>query len=459
MPKLNAELGDVTANRPVDAGAWLKFLIASGVGAFLFLTPFKHDGVWKIPLGVLSDVTTEAVRPGLGLFAVFLVLVSAIGTTAYKVFGIGRGLNSESLDRLFNPAWAWLVMRILGAVTIIAIYWKLGPEWLHSEAVGGLVIDELIAVIIVIFFFAGLFLPLLTDYGLMEFIGALMQKHFRRLFTMPGRSAVDATASWMGSGTVGVLITMRQYDEGFYNAREAAVIATNFSIVSTAFCYAVASLLKVDHLFIQFYAVVVVSGIVCALILPRIPPLSLKPNTYKEGVTPQNIEEQDHEGGFARAIQLATQRAANSLPFPEVAKNAVVNVLDIWLGLLPGVVFIGTLSLAVAEQTPVFDILSTPFLWILELARVPEAAEAAPAMIIGFADMFLPAIIAQDVESEFTRFIVAVVSVGQLLYMSELGVLILRSSIPVGIFDLAIIFLLRTAIVLPFAIIGAHLFT
>jgi nucleoside recognition membrane protein YjiH len=35
---------------------------------------------------------------------------------------------------------------------------------------------------------------------------------------------------------VGVLITSRQYEEGFYSRREATVISTTFSVVSITFC-------------------------------------------------------------------------------------------------------------------------------------------------------------------------------------------------------------------------------
>jgi nucleoside recognition membrane protein YjiH len=41
--------------------------------------------------------------------------------------------------------------------------------------------------------------------------------------------------------------------------------------------------------------------------------------------------------------------------------------------------------------------------------------------------------------------------------MSETGVIILRSSLPITITELLVIFLLRTAIVLPVLIVGAHI--
>ena len=56
-----------------------------------------------------------------------------------------------------------------------------------------------------------------------------------------------------------------------------------------------------------------------------------------------------------------------------------------------------------------------------------------------------------------TRFIVAVVSVTQLLYLSEVGGLILGSKIPVNILELFLIFLERTVISLLIVCPLAHL--
>ena len=99
-----------------------------------------------------------------------------------------------------------------------------------------------------------------------------------------------------------------------------------------------------------------------------------------------------------------------------------------------------------------------PFLPILKLLQVPEAAEASQTMVVGFADMVVPSIIASEkITSEFTQFVVAAVSVTQLIYMSETGAVILGSTIPVDLKDIFILFLERTLITLPVVVILAHL--
>jgi len=115
------------------------------------------------------------------------------------------------------------------------------------------------------------------------------------------------------------------------------------------------------------------------------------------------------------------------------------------------------LALIVAEYTPFFKILGIPFIPIYNLLQIPEAQLASQTVIVGFADMFLPSVIASSAESELTRFVVAATSVTQLIYMSEIGSIIMGSKIPVSLKDLFIIFLERTIVTLPVIALFAHL--
>src|SRR5690625_1234054 len=128
-----------------------------------------------------------------------------------------------------------------------------------------------------------------------------------------------------------------------------------------------------------------------------------------------------------------------------------------WMGVAPIVMAFGLIALMIAEYTPLFQWLGMPFIPLLELMQVPFASEASETILIGFADMFLPAIIGSAIEAEITRFFIAVLSVTQLIYMSEVVGLLLGSKILVSFKDLFIIFLLRTLITLPIIVAIAHL--
>jgi nucleoside recognition membrane protein YjiH len=88
----------------------------------------------------------------------------------------------------------------------------------------------------------------------------------------------------------------------------------------------------------------------------------------------------------------------------------------------------------------------------------PEAAHASETIIIGFADMFLPSILIEGANSNITLFVIGALSITQLIYLSEVGGVILGSKIPVSIFKLFVIFLIRTIIALPIIALMAHLY-
>jgi nucleoside recognition membrane protein YjiH len=156
-------------------------------------------------------------------------------------------------------------------------------------------------------------------------------------------------------------------------------------------------------------------------------------------------------------LQLALKKAERAPGVKAFLKEGMENVFEMWFGTLPVILAMGTIALIIAEFTPVFRILGIPFIFLYQLLQIPDATLASQTVVVGFADMFLPSVIASSIESELTRFVVAATSVTQLIYMSEIGSIIMGSKIPVSLKDLFIIFLERTVVTLPVIALFAHL--
>ena len=107
-----------------------------------------------------------------------------------------------------------MVVRAIGMLFAWLTAFKLGPEVIWSESTGGLILNDLIGGLFTIFLVAAFILPFLTEFGLLEFVGVYLTKIMRPLFDLPGRSAVDCVASWVGDGTIGVTLTSSQYEQG-----------------------------------------------------------------------------------------------------------------------------------------------------------------------------------------------------------------------------------------------------
>lgn len=437
---------------------YLKFIVPSLIGLLVIMTPVPVDGGVTIPIAYMAGRIHETLGDLIPALAAILITLSVFGSLAAVFLKPAIITENEFLNKLFNVSKFWLMIRIFGMVFVIVTFFETGPEAIYSQDTGGLLLHDLIPILFSVFLLAGFFLPLLLNFGLMEFLGAQLIKVMRPLFRLPGRASLDCLASWVGDGTIGVLLTTKQYREGYYTQREAAIAATTFSVVSITFTIAVLSYLNLAEYFLPYYMTLLIAGFAAAVIMPRIPPLSVKPDIPFEGVkmkTEETIPE--NTSPLKWGLNQALTRAAKNKGFKDTLMEGGRNVLDMWLGVLPLVMMIGTTALIIAEYTPLFVILGKPFEPLLALMQVPEAGQAAQTMVVGFADMFLPAVIGSGIESELTRFVIAGVSVTQLIYMSELGGLLLGSNLPLKMKDLILIFLLRTLITLPIFVAAAHI--
>ncbi|CAH7186724.1 Gate domain-containing protein [Vibrio chagasii] len=448
-----------TAQTEKSKGSFWVFLIPSLIGLFLFMAPISYQGDLTIPVAILAKSIQAVFGEYLVSIITAIVAFMSVASVLSTIFKPTFITSNSFLNGLFNPSPLWLLVRLIGGAAAFMAFFQVGPEFIWEENTGGLVLEGLLPTLFSVFIFAGLLLPLLLNFGLLELFGTLLSKVMRPIFNLPGRSAIDCMASWLGDGSVGILLTSKQYEKKFYTQREAAVVGTTFSAVSITFSLVVIAQVELEHLFLPFYAAICLAGIVAAVIIPRLPPLSMKKDTFIDGSKPEKDADAIPAGHstFSWGLELAVNKASQVKSVKSVFGEGVRNAVDMVFGVLPVVMGLGTMALVIAEYTSVFSFLGQPFIPFLELLGVPEAVAASETIVVGFADMFIPAILAASIDNEMTRFVIAAMSVTQLIYMSEVGALLLGSKIPVNIAELFIIFILRTLITLPVIAGVAHL--
>ncbi|MDH5932119.1 YjiH family protein [Vibrio splendidus] len=448
-----------TAQPEKSKGSFWVFLIPSLIGLFLFMAPISYQGDLTIPVAILAKSIQAVFGESLVAIITAIVAFMSVASVLSTIFKPAFITSNSFLNGLFNPSPLWLLVRLIGGAAAFMAFFQVGPEFIWEENTGGLVLEGLLPTLFSVFIFAGLLLPLLLNFGLLELFGTLLSKVMRPIFNLPGRSAIDCMASWLGDGSVGILLTSKQYEKKFYTQREAAVVGTTFSAVSITFSLVVIAQVELEHLFLPFYAAICLAGIVAAVIIPRLPPLSMKKDTFIDGSKPHKDADAIPAGHstFSWGLELAVNKASQVKSAKSVFAEGIRNAVDMVFGVLPVVMGLGTMALVIAEYTSVFSFLGQPFIPFLELLGVPEAVAASETIVVGFADMFIPAILAASIDNEMTRFVIAAMSVTQLIYMSEVGALILGSKIPVNILELFIIFILRTLITLPVIAGVAHL--
>ncbi|WP_343337373.1 hypothetical protein TPELB_24070 [Terrisporobacter petrolearius] len=429
---------------------FLKFFIPSLLGLFLFIIPLPFGEMFNMadvsPVNIGVGFISELLKLAIGDYIPTICLVIIVGSAVLSLGAKFINIKNEFFKNILDVPPFWLFFRIVGAVFMVMIYTNVGPEFIISENTGHVILG-IMPSLIALFLIAGFLLPLVLDFGLMDFFGTMISKFMRTLFLVPGRASVDTLSSWLGDATLGIMITNTQYKQGFYNKKESCIIAVCFSLVSLPFSTVIADQLGFMDKFVPFYLTVCAASLVCALILPRIYPLcKIKNETYNN--IPYEEEEISEEGGlYKQGLNNAMNRAAKAPTLNEIIVNGFKNIVDIYISLIPLVLAWGTISLAVAEFTPIFTWISYPVILILELLKIPNAAEAAPAVLVGFTDMFIPSVmVSGDGFAEITKFIIGALSISQLVYMTETGAVILKSEIPLKLKDLIVLFLIRTVI-------------
>ncbi|MGL5174745.1 MAG: YjiH family protein [Cetobacterium sp.] len=422
--------------------AILKFGIYSLIGLLAFLAPISIGGESSIIMGHLKNFVLNNYSSWVNFLIMFCSTITIAGT----ILGfIKKSFKEQYLNDLFVTDKLSGILRIGGSLMFIMISLGVAPEFLSNENTGGLMAGDMIPPLMVTFFIGVMLMPLLTSFGLVEFIGTLIAPIMKKVFKVPGYAAIDALASFLGDGTIGIVVTDQQYQKGYYTQREAAIIATSFSIVGISFAAVVADLLQFSKIFWVFYGTIAFSTIVAGFIIARLPLKKFK-NEYFEG----NKVDDNGAKSFAEALHLATSTAGKASE-KEIVVDSLFKVLVIYITFIPVIMCVGSIGLVIAENTSFFNILSMPLMPILKMLGFSQevASQMAPAMIVGFSDMYLPALFIENTTSEVARFIVGTLSFAQLIFLSETGMILVNSKMGFSILDVAKFFILRTIITFP----------
>jgi nucleoside recognition membrane protein YjiH len=425
----------------------LRFLLPSAAGVLVFLVPVVTDTRQTIVFSLITDALTAVLAPVLleALYAV--VAIAAFGSLLVRLRG--EALGNRYLRAAFEIGDGWLLLRLAGFGVCSSVLFGLGPELVRLPDTGVVVMNEIGVPMLLIIVVGIVFLPLLTEYGLMEFVGGLLGRSFERVFRLPGRAAIDMSASLVSASSVGLIVTIGQYERGYYSVREASLIACSFSIVSVPFAVLVANVAGLERIFVVWYLIVIAVCLVCAALLARLPPLSRYPDSrVRDAPLPE-------QSGTPLALALA--RAEQGPGLRRYGELVAMNLATIVPGVIAPCMALATAAAVLVFHSPTFEWLAAPLAWLLSLLGVAEASAIAPGFIAGYLDQFMPALLAANVESEFWRFVLGGLAVAQLVFLSEFGVLILRSPLPVDLKDLTLVFLLRTLITAPLLCAGAWL--
>ena len=400
-------------------------------GVFMFFVPIKATIAGKESTSIPIDHIVSLIKtiPNWGIvFGTFMVIAGVVYATITKSYAKSK------------IAFVFYLLKLLSLVFLFMMLTKKGPEKFFDGNMLPMIFNAILVSVTTIVPIGSIFLAFLIGFGLMEFIGVFMEPVMKPVWKTPGKSAVDAVASFVGSYSLALLITNKVYKEDIYTAKEASIIATGFSTVSATFMIIVAKTLDLmDYWMLYFWLTLIITFIVTA-ITARIYPLSKKEEKYYSGKP--YVPEEKKKVKFSDAMNAGMTAYKQAPSVLDVVKTNFADGFKMALNIAPSLLGVGMFGLILAEYTPIFDIIGYIFYPFTMLTRVPEAFVTAKALSLSIAETLLPAAVVTEFPV-ITKMLVAIVSVSEILFFSASIPCMMGTEIPIKFTDYLIIWVER----------------
>ena len=412
------------SNIKYSKSSYFKFIIFSAIGVFMFFITININGVKSIPIDHLVSLIRKIpfVEPYYG------IIITMFGGV-YPF--ISKTWNKNKTEMVFS------FIKLLAIPFVIMAYFKLGPADFHKPNMLPFSY-RLLTQVAVLIPIGAVCLSFLIDYGLMAFVGIFMRYIMRPIWKTPGMSSIDALASFIGSYSVGLLITNKVYKEGFM-----VVVAKTLGII--------------DKWNIYFWGTLAITFIVTAITVRLYP---LRNKSDKGYLNRDVIEEPKFTGGniFSKALDEGVKVADKQNNFLDnILKNLKEGLL-ISISIMPNFMAITFIGLLIVNYTPLFDFVSYIFLPFTKLLGLgDEAYTVAKACSITIVEMFSSSSIIMD-SSQLAKSVIAIVCVSEILYFAAPIPCMLATDIPIRIRDIIVIWIERIIFSLILAVPFAYLF-
>ncbi|MFV0503286.1 MAG: YjiH family protein [Lachnospirales bacterium] len=427
-----------------------KFILLSILGIFLFFTPIQGASV---PIVVLINFVSKTLGKN---FLFLVVFISGIGLNITVL--LGKTFKIEPFKTWHkNLGKVQIVMYVISLISYICIFFSIGSEnsIFNNVHIGGEVKNVAPAIFTTIFF-AGWFIYFLLKSGFVEFVGVLIEPIMKPIFKLPGIAGLDALSSFVVSPAVATNISAEYYREGVYTRKEAIGAATCFSTCSVGFIFVMSNLGGVPEMSGIMTISTFLITLLMTIIMMRIPIISNYENIYIDGSTTGKVVAKSNKTILNRAVAEGIKKSKEFsfrhflISILSAAKFAILIVT-----FMSAIVMI---TLTIVYHTSFFDIIGKPFEYIFSLLGLENADLISSAPVLTFPSLTLPvsAMAGLEIASK-SRFFVTLLSITQILFMSETGTALMNSDMKVTFKDIIILFIIRTVILIPIVALVSHL--
>ncbi|HAE42881.1 MAG TPA: hypothetical protein DCG34_08210 [Clostridiales bacterium] len=367
-------------------------------------------------------------------------MLSVCILTIYVKFFKPKHLGKyQFIRKNFNVKALQIIFRF-AALFFVVSYKFLNFDSLLKLNVSSAEIIEMTGSIIIFITIANFFLPLLSEYGLAEFLEVLLDKVIKPVFKVPGNAMVNLVTSFFVGSTMSMYLTGMQYEKGIFSKQEAMRIMTALTVPSLSTGLLYWSVIGDSSYFFKFYGLTVLVFFTMAFIMVRMPPFTSMDQTK---LVPSIVPTEGNK--LSQALQKASERAYKT---KYSIKNSLLAVANILMSFVPFLITLGTLSVLLIEYTNVFEIMSYPYGLYLKIFSIEQPFLLSQTLILYTIDLIMPAVILRNIVSSNTQIIMAAITMNQLIYIAPMLIIMSFQGLTTKK-DFFIIFLQRIILAVP----------
>ncbi|RIY32052.1 hypothetical protein CKF54_05540 [Psittacicella hinzii] len=452
------------------------FILGTIFGLMVMVIPFSLPAENGTTIDTITFYYLKKFIAMLGLpfFMTLITIVCTISgllTLAYCCFKPKFLDQYPTIKNMFAVGWLDVFFRLSGALIAILVLTQTGPHFLIQAETGGSMLEQAtqLAILVAPILF---FQTFILEFGFMEFLGTLIGFALKPLFKISPLASVSMLSAWLIPGNAAIISSKQLYDQGYFTRKEAVIISTTFATSSIGWIVVVCTYLGFMDYFWTFFGTITGVGIIIAFISVRIYPLNRYKDLYVNGTSHSEVADQFYAGqragvasridpnkvyqsNWLKALNLACKR--NSQLTKDNFINKFPSILGYVFNLTPVIICWGTTALCLVTYFPIiFYYLSLPIAWIFELFGfgATMAHQVSPLILVNLADNYLPIALLPTVDNPTTalKFIVGVMSIIQLIYLSEIGLLLQQYKLTRSFKDIIVIFFVRTFLALVLTI-------
>ena len=416
-----------------------KFVVCSFFGIFMFFVRIDIGGMKSIPV----DHLIAWMKSWLKDSYLYLILAASVCSIVLRL--IKREFRNAADILLF-------LTTVCGSLVCLAVLLGIGGEAVREA--GSFAVDATGNILCAIFA-ASLFIPFLTEYGLVEAVGILFRPFMRKVFLTPGSSAVIGVSAFLGNYSMGHILARQRYEEGSFTEKESVIIALGFSTCSVGLMINLADYLDLMQYWSAYVACILLITFGVTAIVSRIPPISRKKETYRKGIPPRLEKELRISPG--EIWRTGVETAAEAPGFFRALVNILLRTAPVVCGIAGTSMAVITFGMLAAAKTDLYRWIGWLVRPVLMLAGggMEETAAVSSAIGAGLLEPVLTGILCGGQEISLRlRWTAGIVPYTAIVFFAGFIPSVCSSRIPCTVWEMVILWAERTVLSTVLAVLS-----